>query len=86
MRGRVNYGVASLPLFYCGTMAIGMPGSGTHFARILERQKLLQTSQVLFRHLCVSYVALLPFKDSQGETWPLELSDLEEVPLGCTCQ
>jgi len=55
-------------------------------ARILERQKLLQTSQVLFRHLCVSCVALLPFKDSQGGTWPLGLSDLEGGPLGCTCQ
>ena len=31
-------------------------------------------------------MALLPFKDSQGGTWPLELSDLEGVPLGCTCQ
>ena len=61
-------------------------GSFGDGARILERQKLLQTSQVLFRHLCVSYVALLPFKDSQGETWPLDLSDLEGVPLGCTCQ
>jgi hypothetical protein len=33
-------------------------------ARILERQKMLQTSQVLSRRLCVSCAAVLPFKDS----------------------
>jgi UbiD family decarboxylase len=36
--------------------------------RILERQNVLQTSQVLFRRLCVSLVVVLPFKDSQGGT------------------
>jgi hypothetical protein len=41
------------------------------YARILERQKMLQTSQVLFRPLCVSLAVVLPFKDSQGGTWLL---------------
>src|SRR3974390_3563820 len=45
--------------------------------RILERQKMLQTSQVLSRRLCVSCAAVLPFKDSEGGTWPVELSDLK---------
>jgi hypothetical protein len=36
---------------------------------------MLQTSQVLFRLLCVSCVALLPFKDSQGGTWFLNRFD-----------
>src|SRR3974377_205378 len=43
--------------------------------RILERQKMLQTSQVLPRRLCVSCAAVLPFKDSEGGTRPVELSD-----------
>src|SRR3974390_2254689 len=46
-------------------------------ARILERQKMLQTSQVLSRRLCVSCAAVLPFKDSEGGTWPVELSDFK---------
>jgi hypothetical protein len=33
-------------------------------ARILERQKMLQTSQVLFWPLWLNCLALLPFKDS----------------------
>jgi hypothetical protein len=38
-------------------------------ARILERQNVLQTSQVLFRRICVSLAMVLPFKDSAGGTW-----------------
>ena len=40
-------------------------------ARILERQNVLQTGQVLFRRLCVSLAVVLPFKDSQGgpDSW-----------------
>jgi hypothetical protein len=34
-------------------------------ARILERQKMLQTDQVLLRRLSVSFALVLPFKDSQ---------------------
>jgi hypothetical protein len=37
-------------------------------ARILERQNVLQTSQVLFRRICVSLAMVLPFKDSEGGT------------------
>jgi hypothetical protein len=33
--------------------------------RILERQKVLQTGQVLFRRLSVDFALVLPFKDSQ---------------------
>jgi hypothetical protein len=36
-------------------------------ARILERQNV-QTSQVLFRRICVSLAMVLPFKDSEGWT------------------
>jgi hypothetical protein len=38
---------------------------------------MLQTSQVLSGRLCASCAAVLPFKDSEGGTWPLELSDLK---------
>src|SRR3974390_444311 len=38
---------------------------------------MLQTSQVLSRRLCVSCAAVLPFKDSEGGTWPVELSDFK---------
>jgi hypothetical protein len=40
---------------------------------------MLQTSQVLSRRLCVSCAAALPFKDSEGGTWPLQLSDFERT-------
>jgi hypothetical protein len=43
--------------------------------RILERQNVLQTSQVLFRRICVSLAMVLPFKDSEGGTWFLNLFD-----------
>jgi hypothetical protein len=36
---------------------------------------VLQTSQVLFRCLCVSLAVVLPFKDSQGGIWLLDLFD-----------
>ena len=36
---------------------------------------MLQISQVLFERLCVSQAVVLPFKDSEGGTWPLELLD-----------
>jgi len=36
---------------------------------------MLQTSQVLSWRLCVSCAEVLPFKDSEGGTWPLQLSD-----------
>jgi hypothetical protein len=39
-------------------------------ARILERQNVLQTSQVLFRRLCVSLAEVLPFKDSSEAAEP----------------
>jgi hypothetical protein len=35
------------------------------WARILERQKMLQRGQVLFRRLSVDFALVLPFKDSQ---------------------
>jgi hypothetical protein len=35
----------------------------------------LQTSQVLFRRLCISLAKVLPFKDSEGGTWLLDLLD-----------
>jgi hypothetical protein len=47
------------------TARFARPG---RLARILERQNVLQTSQVLFRRLCVSLVVVLPFKDSEGGT------------------
>jgi hypothetical protein len=34
-------------------------------ARILERQKMLQTGQVLLRRLSVDFALVLPFKDSE---------------------
>jgi len=37
-------------------------------ARILERQNVLQTNQVLFRRMCLSLAMVLPFKDSAGGT------------------
>jgi hypothetical protein len=40
-------------------------GSKSNSARILERQKMLQTGQVLFRHLSVDFAFVLPFKDSE---------------------
>jgi hypothetical protein len=40
---------------------------------------MLQTSQVLSRRLCVSCAAVLPFKDSEGGTWPLQPSDFERT-------
>jgi hypothetical protein len=40
---------------------------------------VLQTSQVLFRRLCVSLVVVLPFKDSQGGTWLLNLFDFNSM-------
>ena len=52
---------------------------GFLMSRILERQKMLQTSQVLSRRLCVSGAAVLPFKDSEGGTWPLQLSDFKRT-------
>ena len=36
---------------------------------------MLQTSQVLFRRICVSLAMVLPFKDSLGGTWFLNLFD-----------
>jgi hypothetical protein len=36
--------------------------------RILERQKMLQTGQVLLRRPSVNFALVLPFKDSQGGT------------------
>jgi hypothetical protein len=49
--------------------------------RILERQKMLQTDQVLLRRLSVSFALVLPFKDSQGGTSSLELLDSKRNPL-----
>ena len=40
---------------------------------------MLQTSQVLSRRLCVSCAAVLPFKDSEGGTWPMQLSDFKKT-------
>jgi hypothetical protein len=34
---------------------------------------VLQTSQVLFRHISPSLAVVLPFKDSKGGTWLLNL-------------
>jgi hypothetical protein len=39
-------------------------------ARILERQKMLQTGQVLFRRLSVDFALVLPFKDSSEAAEP----------------
>jgi hypothetical protein len=39
-------------------------------ARILERQKMLQTGQVLFRRPSVSFAMVLPFKDSSEAAEP----------------
>ena len=46
----------------------GARGSG--LTRILERQNVLQTSQVLFRRICVSLAMVLPFKDSSEAAEP----------------
>ena len=50
-------------------------------SRILERQKMLQTGQGLFRRLSVDFALVLPFKDSQGGTSTLELSDFKKDSL-----
>jgi hypothetical protein len=50
-------------------------------SRILERQKMLQTGQVLLRRLSVNFALVLPFKDSQGGTSSLELSDFKSNSL-----
>ena len=42
---------------------------------------MLQTGQVLFRRLCVDFALVLPFKDSQGGTSTLELSDFKKNSL-----
>jgi hypothetical protein len=39
-------------------------------SRILERQKMLQTGQVLFRRLSVDFALVLPFKDSSEPAEP----------------
>jgi hypothetical protein len=39
-------------------------------SRILERQKMLQTGQVLFRRLSVDFALVLPFKDSSEAAEP----------------
>jgi hypothetical protein len=39
-------------------------------SRILERQKMLQTGQVLFRRLSVEFALVLPFKDSSEAAEP----------------
>jgi hypothetical protein len=39
-------------------------------ARILERQKMLQTGQVLFRRLSVDFALVLLFKDSSEAAEP----------------
>jgi hypothetical protein len=39
-------------------------------ARILERQKMLQTGQVLLRRLSVDFALVLPFKDSSEAAEP----------------
>jgi hypothetical protein len=52
-------------------------------AKILERQNVLQTNQVLFRRLNVSLVVVLPFNDSQGGTWLLNLFDFNP---SCLCR
>jgi len=44
-------------------------------SRILERQNMLQISQVFIPWALRRDQAVLPFKDSQGGTWPLELQD-----------
>jgi hypothetical protein len=44
-------------LYFCGVLT-------RYPARILERQNVLQTSQVLLRRVCVSLAMVLPFKDS----------------------
>jgi hypothetical protein len=41
--------------------------------RILERQKMLQTGQVLLRRLCVDFALVLPFKDSARRLNPAVL-------------
>jgi hypothetical protein len=43
--------------------------------RILERQNMLQISQVFVPWALRQDQAVLPFKDSKGGTWPLELPD-----------
>jgi hypothetical protein len=42
--------------------------------RILERQNVLQISQVLFRRLYVSVVVVLPFKDSSEAAKPRRIT------------
>jgi hypothetical protein len=39
-------------------------------ARILERQNVLRTTQVLFRRICVRLAMVLPFKDSSEAAEP----------------
>ena len=39
-------------------------------SRVLERQKMLQTGQVLFRRLSVDFALVLPFKDSSEAAEP----------------
>jgi hypothetical protein len=50
-------------------------------ARILERQKMLRTGQVLLWRLSVDFALVLPFKDSQGGTSTQELSDFKKNSL-----
>jgi hypothetical protein len=47
-----------------------MVQSRSRLTRILERQNVLQTSQILFRRICVSLVMVLPFKDSSEAAEP----------------
>ena len=41
-----------------------------HGARILERQNVLRTSQILFRRLAVNFALVLPFEDSSEAAEP----------------
>jgi hypothetical protein len=45
-------------------------GTGVSLARILERQKMLQTDQVLLRRLSINFALVLPFKDSSEAAEP----------------
>jgi len=43
-----------------------------------RQAKDVATGQVLFRRLSANFALALPFKDSQGGTWTLELSGLSK--------
>jgi hypothetical protein len=66
--------IANVALRYiAGGLSAAVTDSEWVITRILERQKMLQTGQVLFRRLSVEFALVLPIKDSSEAAEPAVL-------------